>query len=82
MENLLPRQKPLKKYLPILGCIVLFALLSLAYFNPVLSGKVLVQGDIQRLPAARRRSSSTAPSTTDKTPTGPTACSAGCPITR
>ena len=48
MENLLPRQKPLKKYLPILGCIVLFALLSLAYFNPVLSGKVLVQGDIQQ----------------------------------
>lgn len=48
MENLLPRQKPLKKYLPILGCIVLFALLSLAYFNPVLSGKVLIQGDIQQ----------------------------------
>ena len=31
MENLLPRQKHLKKYLPIQGCKVLNALLSLAY---------------------------------------------------
>lgn len=39
---------PVKKYLPIIGCIVLFALISLAYFSPVLSGKVLEQGDIKQ----------------------------------
>lgn len=37
-----------KKYTPYILCVALFALLSLAYFNPVLSGKVLEQGDIKQ----------------------------------
>ena len=38
----------LKTLMPYLACIALFALIALVYFNPVLSGKVLVQGDIQQ----------------------------------
>ena len=37
-----------KKYLPHILCVVAFAVMSLAYFHPVLSGKVLEQGDIQQ----------------------------------
>ncbi|MBQ1968930.1 MAG: YfhO family protein [Flavobacteriales bacterium] len=37
-----------KKYLPHLLCVVAFAVISLAYFHPILSGKVLEQGDIQQ----------------------------------
>ncbi|MDD4819772.1 MAG: YfhO family protein [Flavobacteriales bacterium] len=37
-----------QKYTPYIICVALFALLSLAYFNPVLSGKVLEQGDIKQ----------------------------------
>ena len=40
--------KNIKKYLPYALCLALFALISLAYFNPVLSGKVLEQGDIKQ----------------------------------
>lgn len=47
MENLSHRSS-LKKYLPYAACIALFVLLALAYFNPVLSGRVLVQSDIQQ----------------------------------
>lgn len=46
MENL--QSRPLKRYLPLIGCFVLFALISLAYFSPVLSGKVLEQSDIKQ----------------------------------
>lgn len=35
-----------KKFLPHLGVIVLFIIASLAYFNPVLQGKVIYQSDI------------------------------------
>ena len=38
----------LKKALPYLIAVILFALLSIAYFSPVIEGKKLVQGDIAR----------------------------------
>jgi len=38
----------IKKYLPYIAAVVLFALLTLIYFRPLLGGKELKQGDIDR----------------------------------
>ena len=38
----------IKKYLPYLGAIVVFVVVSLAYFSPVLKGQKLFQSDIQQ----------------------------------
>ena len=39
---------PFKKATPYLVAIILFALLSIMYFSPLLEGKKMVQGDIAR----------------------------------
>ena len=71
-----------KKLLPAGAAIVLFYLLSLAYFSPVLEGKRLVQGDKRnwRGHGPGRWSSTAMPAGTN--PSGRAACSAACPPTR
>ncbi len=43
-----------KKGLPVLGAVITFLVLTLAYFSPVLEGKRLVQGDIRNFTGASR----------------------------
>jgi hypothetical protein len=45
----------IKNSIPHLFSVVLFALLSLAYFYPLLSGKVIVQSDIQQFQGMQRQ---------------------------